>query len=193
MFGDDPLNDELSELGDRKGTRREAGCTNACHLHNATASASMKQFENALDCTGPILLKQTGPSSKLMDTSLPTQAFAATRSSRIAIKARGKIVFMDSAEIIALEADGNSVSLRHTSGRYVIRESISSVAEKLNPFGFVRIHRCVLVNRVYIEELRRCDTGVYLLRVSGGKEYTITRTFKENLKFLAASWLGTEI
>jgi two-component system LytT family response regulator len=128
-----------------------------------------------------------------MDTSLQSQAPVVRRSPRIAIKAKGKIVFMDPAEIIALEADGNFVSLCHTSGLYLIRESISNIAEKLNPFGFVRIHRCVLVNVAYIEELRRCVTGVYLLRVSGGKEYTVTRTYKNNLRFLAESWLGTEI
>jgi DNA-binding LytR/AlgR family response regulator len=50
-----------------------------------------------------------------------------------------------------------------------------------------------LVNVAYIEELRRSVTGVYLLRVSGGKEYSITRTYKNNLRFLAESWLGTEI
>jgi len=100
---------------------------------------------------------------------------------------------MDPAEIHAVEADGNCVSLRARSGSYVIREPISSIAEKLHPFGFVRIHRCVLVNTAYIEELRRCVTGVYLLRISSGEEYTITRTYKDNLKYLAESWLGTEI
>lgn len=150
-------------------------------------------FENTPDCTAPILLKRTAPCVNLMDTSLRPETLAAKRSPRIAIKARGKIVFIDPAEIIALEAEGNCVSLRHTSGSYLIREPISTIAEKLKPFGFVRIHRCVLVNTAYIEELRRCTTGGYLLRISGGKEYTITRTYKDNLKFLAESWLGTEI
>jgi DNA-binding LytR/AlgR family response regulator len=150
-------------------------------------------FESILDCTAPTRLKQTAPSANLMDISLGPQAFAPRRSPRIAIKAKGKIVFIDATEIIALEAEGNCVSLRHKSGTCVIRESISSIAVKLNPFGFVRVHRCVLVNRAYIEELRRCATGVYLLRVSGGKEYTITRTYRENLRRLAESWLGTEI
>jgi DNA-binding LytR/AlgR family response regulator len=150
-------------------------------------------FEGMLDCTAPTLLKQTAPSTNLMDTPLGPQAFPPRRSPRIAIKAKKKIVFIDATEIIALEAAGNCAALRHRSGTYVIRESISSIAQKLNPFGFVRIHRCVLVNRVYIEELRRCPTGVYLLRVSGGKEYTITRTYRENLRLLAESWLGTAV
>jgi two-component system LytT family response regulator len=128
----------------------------------------------------------------LTDALLRTPTVA-RRSPRIAVKAKGKTVFLDPGEILSLEADGNYVSLRHRSGSYLIRESITIVAEKLNSFGFVRIHRCVLVNKAYIEELRRCVTGAYVLRISGGKEYTITRTYKNNLRFLAESWLGTDI
>jgi DNA-binding LytR/AlgR family response regulator len=153
-------------------------------------SSPTHEFENTPDCATQIVHKPTAPSANL---SLRAQTLAARQSSRIAIKAKGKIVFTDSAKIIALEADGNRVSLRHTSGTYVIRESISSMALKLDRFGFVRIHRSILVNRVYIEEVRRGGNGAYLVRVSGGKEYTITRTYKENLRLFAESWLGAEI
>jgi DNA-binding LytR/AlgR family response regulator len=159
----------------------------------AAASTNRESCKTTPDYCASILLEPTGSCAKLMDNSLRPQTLVARRSPRIGVKAKGKIVFMDPAEIIALEADGNCVSLCHTSGLYVIREPISSVAGKLDPFGFVRIHRCVLVNIAYIEELRRCLTGGYVLRVSNGKEYTITRTYKDNLRFLAESWLGTEI
>ena len=150
-------------------------------------------FEKTIDRTTPILLEPMAPRANSMDIPHRPQALAARRSPRIAVKAKGKIVFIDPAEIIALEAQGNYVSLRHISGSYLIRESISTIAEKLNSFGFVRIHRCVLVNKACIEELRRCAAGVYLLRVRGSREYTITRTYKKNLRFLAELWLGTEI
>jgi DNA-binding LytR/AlgR family response regulator len=65
------------------------------------------------------------------------------------------------------------------------------VAQKLEPHGFIRIHRSVLVNASFVEEIRPQPTGEYGLRVKGGKEYTVTRTYKRNLKSLAAFWLGT--
>jgi two-component system, LytTR family, response regulator len=102
----------------------------------------------------------------------------AAQARRIAVNAKGEIVFVYPAEIIALKADGDRLRLCHTSGPYLIREPLSSIAEKLSAFGFVRIHRSVVVNVAHIEELRRCVTGVYLVRVSGGKKYTITRTYK---------------
>jgi two-component system LytT family response regulator len=73
----------------------------------------------------------------------------------------------------------------------LLRESLSVVSEKLEPYGFIRIHRSVLVNASFVEEIRPYSTGEYGLRVKGGKEYTVTRTYKRNLKSLAAFWLGT--
>jgi len=111
-------------------------------------------------------------------------------SSKIAIKTNGRIVFIDPHDLIAVQAEHNYVLLHQEAGSYLLRESISSVAEKLKPYGFVRIHRSVLVNSAFVQEIRPCATGEYELRVKGGKEYTVTRTYKNNLKSLARFWMG---
>ena len=115
------------------------------------------------------------------------------QSTRIAIKANGKIVFVDPAEVIAVEAEGNYVSLRHRSDSYWLRESISVMAEILKPYGFIRIHRSVLVNSLFVEQIKSRPAGAYGLRTTSGKEYTVTPTYKNNLKSLAAAWIGTDI
>ena len=112
-------------------------------------------------------------------------------SSKIAIKTNGRIVFIDPYDLIAVQAERNYVLLQQEAGSYLLRESISTVAEKLKPYGFVRIHRSVLVNSAFVQEIRPCATGEYELRVKGGKEYTVTRTYKNNLKSLARFWVGT--
>ena len=106
-------------------------------------------------------------------------------------QAEKKILFIDSADIIAVEAEGHYVLLQHKSSGYLLRESISTMAEKLSLFGFVRIHRSSLVNPAFVEEIQPLSTGEYMLRVRGGKKYTVTRTYKKNLHLLAESWIGT--
>jgi two-component system LytT family response regulator len=115
------------------------------------------------------------------------------QSSKIAIKASGKIVFIDPDDVIAVESEGNYVSLQRRSDSYLLRESISVMAEILRPYGFVRIHRSVLVNSSCVEQIQSRPAGAYGLRTKGGKEYTVTRTYKNNLKSLAAAWIGTDI
>jgi DNA-binding LytR/AlgR family response regulator len=92
--------------------------------------------------------------------------------------------------VIAVEAEGNYVSLQRNGRSYLLRQSISAVAEKLEPQGFIRIHRSILVNTSFVEEIRPYSTGEYGHRVQGGKQYTVTRTYKKNLKSLAEFWIG---
>ena len=113
------------------------------------------------------------------------------RSPRVAIKARGKILFISLSDVVAVQARGNYVSLQRNGSSNLLRKSISAVAEKLEPQGFIRIHRSILVNTSFVEEIRPYSTGEYGLRVKGGKEYTVTRTYKQNLKSLAEFWIGT--
>jgi len=110
---------------------------------------------------------------------------------RIAIKVNGGIRFINPGDVVAVLAEGNYVLLQQETGSYLLRESMSVVAQTLEPFGFIRIHRSVIVNSSFVEEIKPRSTGEYLLRVKGGKEYTVTRTYKENLKSLAEFWIGT--
>lgn len=130
--------------------------------------------------------------ARLVETLPELQRLSRRRRSRIAVKAKGRILFVDPADIVAVEAEGNYVLLLREAGSYLLRESISAIAEKLKDYGFIRIHRSVLVNTSYVEEIEPWVTGEYALRMKSGKEYTVSRTYKKNLKALAALWIGTE-
>ena len=124
-------------------------------------------------------------------TYAAAQAVAGHLSPRIGLKVSHKILFIDPREIIAVHAEGNYVSLQRESGAYFVRESISHIEEKLQGYGFIRIHRSALVNVCFVEEVRPHSTGEYFVRIKGGKEYTVTRTYKKNLASLAALWIGS--
>jgi DNA-binding LytR/AlgR family response regulator len=119
------------------------------------------------------------------------QTPAKARPPRVAIKVRRKILFINLGDVVSVQAQGKHVSFQQNSGSYLLRESISAVAERLETHGFIRIHRSVLVNTLFVEEIRPVSTGKYSLRVAGGKEYTVTRIYRKNLKFLAEFWMGT--
>jgi two-component system LytT family response regulator len=110
----------------------------------------------------------------------------------MAFKIKGSILFVELADILAVQAEGNYVCVRRRLNPYLVRESLSSMAAKLKPYGFIRIHRSVVVNISAVEEIRPLPTGEYRLRVKGGKEYLVTRTYKHNLRDLAQLWVGSE-
>lgn len=112
---------------------------------------------------------------------------------RIAIKASGRILFLDPAEIVTVEAQRNYVLVYRMSGSdLLLRESLSAAAEKLLPYGFLRIHRSAVINAVFVEEIHACTTGDFILRIKGGKEFHVSRTFKKNLRYITPLWLGTD-
>ena len=130
--------------------------------------------------------------ASLMRVLRQLEVIAKRQAPRIAFKAKGSILLLDLADILAVQAEGNYVSLRHQPNSYLVRESLSSMAEKLKPYGFIRIHRSVVVNISAVEEIQPLPTGEYRLRVKGGREYLVTRTYKHNLRDLAQLWVGSE-
>jgi DNA-binding LytR/AlgR family response regulator len=130
--------------------------------------------------------------ANLMRVLRQLEVIAKRQAPRIAFKAKGSILVLDLADILAVQAEGNYVSLRHRCNPYLVRESLSSMAEKLKPYGFIRIHRSVIVNISAVEEIQPLPTGEYRLRVKGGKEYLVSRTYKRNLRDLAQLWVGAE-
>ena len=198
------------EIQDQKSGAREIFVEQAAHVKADIAASpprrDISSFKNRRDYT--LESPAEGGIYELADTSLfpvtrveaanlirvlrQLEGIAKQQAPRIAFKAKGRILFLDLAEIVAVQAEGNYVSLRHRPNPYLLRESLSSMAEKLKPYGFIRIHRSVVVNISAVEEIQPLPTGEYRLRVKGGKEYLVTRRYKDNLRDLAQLWVGSE-
>jgi two-component system, LytTR family, response regulator len=128
--------------------------------------------------------------AKLVEALPQLQKLSYSGRSMIAIKAKGRILLINPGDVVAVRAEGNYVSLQRESDSYLLRESISRVAEKLKPYGFIRIHRSALVNTTFVVEIKPYSTGNYSVRVKGGKEYAVTRAYKKNLKPLTEFRIG---
>ena len=113
-----------------------------------------------------------------------------SKTGRIAIKDGTRICIIDPSDVLAIVAQGDCVLLERETGSHILRMSISVIAEKLERFGFVRIHRSALINSAWVEEMRSQKTGEHQLRLKGGREFTVTRTYRKNLRSLAEVWLG---
>ena len=173
----------------------------ACEIKNEKTICSAKSSRDytlestadecceAADTSLPVIRVDT---AGLMRVLRQVELEARRQAPRIAFKLKGSILLLDLAEVLAVQAEGNYVSLQHQRNHYLVHESLSFMADKLKPYGFIRIHRSVVVNISAVEEIQPLPTGEYRLRVKGGKEYLVTRTYKHNLRDLAQLWVGTE-
>jgi len=114
------------------------------------------------------------------------------KTARIAIQSKGRIRLLQMIDLVSVHAQGNYVLLQLQTGSHLVRGSISTVAQKLEPYGFIRIHRSVLINSTHVEEVRSLRAGEYGLRVRPGQTYRVGRRYNKNLPVLAELWLGSE-
>ena len=149
---------------------------------------SNKSINEALDRA---CRRATGERAARLIEALPQLQKSSPGRPMIAIKAKGRILFISPGDVVAVKAEGNYVSLQRESDSYLLRESISMVAEKLKPYGFIRIHRSALVNTSFVVEIKPYSSGKYGLRVKGGKEYAVTNGYKKNLKPLTEFRIGS--
>ena len=75
----------------------------------------------------------------------------------------------------------------HVAGRrYVIRETMKTLEDRLDPAKFMRVHRSVIVWLDLIESLERGAGGDGELRLKGEVRLHVSRTRRKALE----SWLG---
>jgi len=198
------------QIQDQKAIAREMFVEQAAHanadvsaspLRGTTVCSTRSSRDHTLESTADEFCEAADTSllpvirvdaATLMRVLRLLEVIAKRQAPRIAFKVKGSILLLDLADILAVQAEGNYVSLRHRTNPYLVHESLSSMAEKLKPYGFIRIHRSVVVNISAVEEIQPLPTGEYRLRLKDGKEYLVTRTYKHNLRDLAQLWVGSE-
>jgi two-component system, LytTR family, response regulator len=106
-----------------------------------------------------------------------------TGEGRLIIKSCGKIVFIPIDEIDWIEAAANYVRLIAGENTYAFRDSLSAIADKLDPSRFIRIHRSYIVNVSKITELQLRRDG-FIVYLENGKRLPASKVYRSSLESL---------
>ena len=154
------------------------------------ATESFRQLLSTDEVLGILASILDGSGGQAAAGSDFTESLGAANPSKIAIRSRGKIIFMTPSDVITVEGRGNYVLLRTSDRSHLVRESVSVVNERLEPYGFVRIHRSTIVNEALVEEIRIATSGEMFLRVKGiAREYNISHKYKGAVRLFASCWI----
>ena len=82
-----------------------------------------------------------------------------TISDRFLIKKLGQEFLVRVQDIDWIEANGNYVNLHVESRVYPLRETMTGIAQRLQPMGFQRVHRSAVINLDRVAEIIAYDTG----------------------------------
>lgn len=101
---------------------------------------------------------------------------------RFMVPISGRNVIVRAGDVHWIRADGNYVRLIVDEGRsYLVRDTLSSLEERLDPAKFARIHRSVIVNVDRIRELKPAFAGDWVVILHSGVRLKLTRTHREQL------------
>ena len=106
---------------------------------------------------------------------------------RLLVKAAGRVFFVRTEEIDWIEAEGNYLRVHAGREKHLLRETMSRMAERLDPEKFIRIHRSTIVNVERIKELQQLFNGDYAVVLHDGTELKLSRSRREQMQTLLRS------
>ena len=99
---------------------------------------------------------------------------------RMAFKDGDRTIVLSAAEIVWIEAEDYYVLIHSKRGRHMIRATLASLEEKLDPQVFVRVHRAAIVNVDEVREAR--DEERLMLILSNGSQVPVSRSRRRHVE-----------
>ncbi len=118
----------------------------------------------------------TDDSGDPMDASPQTPNWLPIRNGRETVRVPVQsIEWVDAAgDYLCIHADG------HT---HILRATMREMENLLDPRLFQRVHRSTIVNLTRVKSLRAHMNGEYFLRLEGGQELKLSRTYRDKVEY----------
>jgi two-component system, LytTR family, response regulator len=110
-----------------------------------------------------------------------------THWNRFVVKVRDRMIFVPTADIDWIEAEGKYVRLHSGSSKHLVRESIGEVEARLDPSEFARIHRRTIVNLHRVAEIYRGFGGDYIVKLTNGETLNVSRRYWSKIRHLGGA------
>jgi DNA-binding LytR/AlgR family response regulator len=82
---------------------------------------------------------------------------------------------IDPADVVAFKAEGDTVLILTSQGRYYSDHSLRQLEEKLPPPRFRRVHRSTIVNTDHIRRISTLSSKRFILQMTGGMEAVVSK------------------
>ncbi|MDX1506885.1 MAG: LytTR family DNA-binding domain-containing protein, partial [Woeseiaceae bacterium] len=103
-------------------------------------------------------------------------------SDRFLVKKFGREFLVRVKDIEWIESSGNYVNLHVRGSVYPLRDTMTSISEKLLPHGFQRVHRSAIVNLDQVAEIVAFETGDGEARLRSETTVPVSRRFRKELR-----------
>jgi len=100
----------------------------------------------------------------------------------LVVRSQDRAWFVRVADIDWVEAADYNVHIHTAERTYTTRETLSGLAERLDPRRFVRVHRSTIINIERLREIQPYFHGAYILVLQDGTEVRLSRSRRRALE-----------
>jgi two-component system LytT family response regulator len=101
---------------------------------------------------------------------------------RIAVETRGKVKYVQVREVLYILASGPYAELYLADRKHLVRVSMNTLEEQLDPARFMRVHRSAIVQLSLVDVLHKAPGGDYEVQLRNGIRLNVSRTRREELE-----------
>jgi two-component system, LytTR family, response regulator len=144
-------------------------------LRRVRQQMALREGARTGDCAGAELHSRL---AALLEQLQPRPRFV----ERLMVKSGGRVIFLRADEVDWIEAAGNYVKLHAGRDTHLLHEGLASLAARLDPASFARIHRSILVNLDRVREVQPWFHGDAVAILRDGTKLSVSRTYREQLE-----------
>ena len=112
----------------------------------------------------------------LTSSSLPVEVKTQKATvRRIVGRVGSDMHLLNAADVIAFQADGETVVILTSAGRYYAEHSLKALEERIDPETFRRVHRKTIINTDHIRKISPLSSKRWLLKMSNGLEVVVSK------------------
>ena len=108
-------------------------------------------------------------------------------ATRFTVQTGSRIQIVIADEVEWIGAAGDYVELHVNRRSFLLRETMASLEQRLNPAKFLRIHRSRIVQSKSISELRSIENREFVVKLTDGSEHRSSRTYADRVEH----WLSS--
>jgi two-component system, LytTR family, response regulator len=105
-------------------------------------------------------------------------------ATRMVFKSRGRILFLSVDDIRWIEAQENYVRICTGKDSHLLRETIGSLENRLDPNSFLRVHRSAIVNLHHVKEVKSESDGDAIVVLKSGEQVAMSRSYRSKIQKL---------
>lgn len=120
---------------------------------------------------------QKGSYQKILDQMRKREGYL----QRIMVKQGSRFFYVKTDDIVYISAEQKYMELHTEKKTFLVRETMNSIGESLDPAKFVRIHRSTLLNVEHMQEIQPWFHGDCTVLLKNGEKLTLSRRYRDRL------------